>query len=712
MFCKNCGKELPEGSKFCSGCGTAVEREEVVETQESLVMEEAGEEVAAVEEESAAAGAEQGAEAVPEEQPEGAEEAPAAEEAPEGAERTPILGQKKRNAKPVVLIAAAVVLVLLIVGAVKLIPAMLGGGAPEGVVYTADGETRYLKKLSAKADPKLVEDEEVIRVRFSEDGKYLYYLRNRDGSAALYRSKASDLGKKEAEKISSDVEDYQPLAGGEVLFLKDGDLRYFDGKDSEKLAKEVEEFYVEDGYAYFTEAESDSETLYRIKVKKGAEKEKLISHYDSLYSRVSDDELVYSKNEDNGMEDLYTVKPGKDPEKILNDVDQVLDVTVDGGKVQVIYLTANTEEIKLKDFVTDKKADEDALVQEPTYEAFRTPDEDSWSGYTTDYDAYYEARDAWYEVRQRDEIRQELQDQTYELTTYTLSSYQNGKIQEVAKKISRDSLEYDAESGIYFYQKLESASGPVIDIAELSSTYSFEREITNLLNGGNQTGTWYQNINGKESELKFQEDEVFIRGVYVLGGSDVALYLAADGAEEVRAYQVKKDQLSYRETLLEENAMQLSLGTYQGKDALFFYEDLSSGEGDLVCYTGGKKTTLAKSVNSVYLAGDSKDCFVLTDLSGGDATLTQVKGEKKEKIADDVKASSITFLEDGQILYCSDGDLFVWTGSKTQQIASDVDSFWVPNKTFLREYRAQGSHYDDDYDYYEYFSQYFDEYFN
>ena len=25
MFCKSCGKEIPEGAKFCSGCGTPVE---------------------------------------------------------------------------------------------------------------------------------------------------------------------------------------------------------------------------------------------------------------------------------------------------------------------------------------------------------------------------------------------------------------------------------------------------------------------------------------------------------------------------------------------------------------------------------------------------------------------------------------------------------------------------------------------------------------
>lgn len=42
MFCKNCGKELNEGAKFCAGCGTSVDTEEVVaeevvaETPESV----------------------------------------------------------------------------------------------------------------------------------------------------------------------------------------------------------------------------------------------------------------------------------------------------------------------------------------------------------------------------------------------------------------------------------------------------------------------------------------------------------------------------------------------------------------------------------------------------------------------------------------------------------------------------------------------------
>ena len=36
MFCKNCGNELPDGSKFCSKCGAAVQAESVVKKRKFL----------------------------------------------------------------------------------------------------------------------------------------------------------------------------------------------------------------------------------------------------------------------------------------------------------------------------------------------------------------------------------------------------------------------------------------------------------------------------------------------------------------------------------------------------------------------------------------------------------------------------------------------------------------------------------------------------
>ena len=38
MFCKNCGKEIPDGTKFCSSCGTAIEPATKTEEFKSTVQ--------------------------------------------------------------------------------------------------------------------------------------------------------------------------------------------------------------------------------------------------------------------------------------------------------------------------------------------------------------------------------------------------------------------------------------------------------------------------------------------------------------------------------------------------------------------------------------------------------------------------------------------------------------------------------------------------
>ncbi len=38
MFCKNCGKEIPDETKFCSNCGTAVELSTKTEEFQSTVQ--------------------------------------------------------------------------------------------------------------------------------------------------------------------------------------------------------------------------------------------------------------------------------------------------------------------------------------------------------------------------------------------------------------------------------------------------------------------------------------------------------------------------------------------------------------------------------------------------------------------------------------------------------------------------------------------------
>lgn len=135
----------------------------------------------------------------------------------------------------------------------------------------------YLKALKAKADSRELADDGVNMARFSDDGKYFYYV---DSSQKLYRIATAKLGKKNAEpeKVDSDVSMFQTLGGGKVVTARsDGQLRLFDGKDSTKLATMDGGWFQLDAaekYAYYMKDDGDGQVLCRLELKSGGQEEK------------------------------------------------------------------------------------------------------------------------------------------------------------------------------------------------------------------------------------------------------------------------------------------------------------------------------------------------------------------------------------------------------------------------------------------------------
>lgn len=717
MFCKNCGREIPENARFCGGCGTPVSRPEEIPVQPESPAEPivppaepvpaAPQEPREPEEPRENIPPESGPEPVvddltaalePPAAPVPVAVAPVPEVQPiaqpgfqEGG-KPPILGRKKGRGTVLILLAAVLAVITLVVAVVTLLPSM--GGGKENVVFrTGDEELMFRKDLKAKTEAEELTDDLASWVRFSPNGKYLYFMEydSSTGNGDLFRIEVSKIGRKDAspEKISSNVSTYDLLSNGNALYLRgsgsDKQLRFYDGKDSYKLASGLGSYSVNaaETYAYYSETDSSdgSRTFYRVEIKENGEKEKLLKDYDEL-DYFGDDLLVYRKAGEPLDEwgstayDVYSQVPGGDKTKLVSDAASVFGVAVSGGKVSFTYLTAETESHTLYDFVSDSLAVADASEQEPDTDDFQT-----WGywGWTVDWDAYNAAYQTWEQVAERNYMREYMKATAHDVTTYALCRYENGEKTTLAEGLAYTPTSSVAD-GIYIYAKSEQEVSQVADLKDLA----YADEVYNLM--GTAEREWYQNIGGVESPMKLDEDSE-VDGLFVLNGSEAVLSLYEDGESILKAYTLNKNELTPGSTITDEEYRGLSVGTWKGKDVLYYFTDVDSdsSSGELMRYGNGEKTSVAKDACQVTILADSGAVFKVEDQKYNsrkdisEGSLYLMKDGKGTRITDEADLAEIAYLGANRVLYISDGDLRLWTGKDSEKLASDVNTFWVNN---------------------------------
>lgn len=690
MFCQNCGKQLADNAKFCSGCGQPVEREETVPGSEGPVVQP-----------------ERGPEQVPfPDQEQG--EVPAgpdssqtgsdgAQTAPEAA-AAPILSGTKHRGKAAIglLIGAAVVVVLLVVAAVNLFSSL--GKSEELYLYAQqDGELMYLADLKQDSETMQLTDKVGGTVWISPDGKYVYFFEGADQDyssyADLYCIEAANLGKdgQRPQRVSSKVNTYQytTLENGGIVFMKESgsgeDLYCYDGEHDFKLADEVYSYTLDETEktAYYTQQdETDSTfTIFRMPLQEDAEAEELLTGAASIYSEMDAEVLLYGEGEAGQDEwsempvyDVYSKKPGETEQLLVEDAWSVNNVKVGGGELSFTYLTTQTTEHTLYDFVLDSSAATDATAQEPKYEDFFTG-EDEWGWKKYDTEAYYLAQEAWSQVERRNYIREQLKSTPYEVTSYTLHRYENG-IDTVLAEGLDDIPTWGGDSGIYIYQKHSLEVSPVVELAQLyyyDDVYDYIYE---------EEAVTYQNVNGVESELELEEGSN-VWSIYPAGEGHVALMIGGETSEIVSC-TVENNALVLGDVLGSDD---FSICYTGSQDALYYFADVSGdySYGNLTLYQDGKTTVLAKDAGAVFQLEDGT-IFKLEDrnLENGEGSLYQVKDEKEVRIDDDV--SDVVFLPNARMLYISDGDLYLWEKEESVRLARDVTGIWASDSLYYDSY--------------------------
>jgi|GEM_PF-1848497 len=813
MFCPNCGAQTDDQSKFCDACGF-----NLAENAEAPVTNPVPDPFAP---QTPADGVPQAPETAPEAPVPSVEPAvqPAADAsaanaaamaAPAAAPASED-GQKKSNTGKVVAIAAAAVVGVGVIGGVgaKAISS-LAGGSQNAYVYLADGSYEMMRKLGDDESIEVASSRssEISSrlVRFSPDGKYLYYFTKFDGySGYLYRAEYGKLkadsskNDERIESIGSNVRyNYIILDDGAVLYEnEDENLYYFNGGDSVKIAKSVDDFTTDkkDRIVYTTGNYSDGYALYALSTKdveNGGDK--IASNVSSIYSWSDLDHIFYTKEDEdddyNTVVTLYTVGFASESEKIASDV-----TMLGSDEGTIVYIVDKGKSVSLYDYVNDTYASSDANITRPSYDDFETISYDyykltsysdlsdydkiycsctqdnywyyesleeileelsdtdeakplisafiskykstensegyfvvddtvkselqqivtalGWSGdtvwqsfcfyytesgYSIDYDAYYDAYDVYSEASTRIYLREELQDEYYDASIYELYVYHDGSAELVTDQLLSYERSYGGIGGI-LYNTADMVTEKV-NIEDISSVYDVRSTLS--LNYGAEN--YLLSFDGKakyQISEKAAEDLADFTGAndqdddddyyYSSSSSSVSFYFTdsglylTDGNRNLYSAVIGDGKVDSFEDV-EEDVYVVSVTDDTIYYAYDVFESGSKTYGDLYTYKDGTATLLAKEVMSDYYLDvynpvriyEDNMLLAYTDYSSRGAELSYYNAEGNGSVIADEVVSYVR-TDKNTILYISDDDLYMYDikkGEKTK-LRQDVDALWV-----------------------------------
>ncbi|MBR6682272.1 MAG: zinc ribbon domain-containing protein, partial [Clostridia bacterium] len=314
--CPKCGAQFADGTKFCEACGAQMaEAEVVVNTNENVQFQQ-----------------------------------PQQPEQPQ---------QPQNNAAkiPAKFIKPGAIAVVAVIAVIVLCSLIFSGGKNNFTLYKKDGELFFTNL--PKFDPQEITSDFVSSSHvLSKDGKTLFFY-DKEAKALYYRDVTNP--KKEAEKISSDVNSFEINEKANVVtYLKNydnekgvGDLYQHNLKEGNKIKGDVRNFWTsEDGKKILYV--DDGNNLYLKNGKKDAEKIK--GEISNIYFVSGDLSTIYYAADGT----LYCKKGNKDATKIDSDVTGIQRIYETG---EVLYMKENKKDEKKTETETESATSSTGFIQ-------------------------------------------------------------------------------------------------------------------------------------------------------------------------------------------------------------------------------------------------------------------------------------------------------------------------------------------------------------
>ncbi len=643
IFCPNCGKQTSSEFAFCQSCGASLSDDAIVKSQQKKKFS------------------------------------------------LPKLSLK--ISKKVMALASAALALILVV-AILLSILFSAGNKNNFAIYIKDGEMYYTGLL--KIDPMQVtsrlisydfdedenENEELSQMSYSlgmytqlsSDGKILFYVDKIDDEEGVtlyfrYINKPDD----EPTKIDAHISTYSISEDGKyVTYLKgyddESDLYQYNLKEKDKIDSEVKEFNVSDDGKKIIYLNDEGNIYFKAK---GKDKEK-IDRDVSFISYVNEDyNTVYYKKDDS----LYKKVIGKDKVKIASDVSSVIQVYESG---EIYYLKSDSDEVTLMDYVEDDYKDIDETMIEPEY-----PDspsywdydsfyeyEEAYEKYEEEYDAYIDALDTYYAKEDRDELREELSDETMEQSIYTLFYYNGKKEIELADTVDYSNT-YAIDNPVLIYSVYNQSSVEKVKLSEIDSVSDVKDMVEEAMFSSTEA---YVAIKDNTTAIKQKDADEFN-----ITSDGKTVYFLSDVSEKNNHGDLYKMNISggkAQKPKLYDTDVYASWTYILRDDMYLYYKDVEDGEGEL--YINKEKIDDDVVLYGIGLSIDDKIAYMVdwnSDKSYG--TLKIYDHGKTKKIADDV--STFDFTPNGDVLYLYDysntrykGELYIYKNGKSKKIDDDV----------------------------------------
>lgn len=549
-------------------------------------------------------------------------------------------GEKKnwfqKNPKMKIIIPAVVAGAVVVAGGAFAASNLLGssssGDVPSHLVYFKDDSMMMINLKKKKAEPVELTDSYtkgdgflgVWRTTYlSKDEKYVAYIEDYNGDDYdLFLAKVSKP--QDGVKIDSKVSRYTLLDNHNVIYKKKDTLYLYNGKESVKLAKDVNNYYLDENQKNICWSESDKGevTYYYQDIAQKNKAVKLDSDPDSFFVGKNLNKF-YSLKEGS----LYALDQTGKKEKVAKDIEDILLSNRDLG--MFYYTKMDTKEIPYIDLVYDD------------------------TGEMTDYN------------------RERLSEDTFEMPVIELYFFDGKEERLVSSQFSgRQETVLDEKGQYCLYWEvpdLESVQAPWSKMRESSwrscVQEAIDEERVLVLASGAQKLSEFEDIICRGSMIHLDSKKLYVYTVDE-DGEDGVIWVTSL-AENGKLEEYDDDA---------EDAHLL----FANDQGLYYLKDYESDGGDL--YFNGEE--IGSDVVMARKIGDSKLTAIVSDYDTGDRSfaLSLWNGKKETSVGEDVNFSECA--EDGTVVLLSDysynreeGDLMYFDGKELRMLDDEVSGF-------------------------------------